>query len=96
MRHPKAVKTAKIAGVTGLVVTAFMTNSTGIAVLAIAVVIAFCWVLDDHDRAKRLTVLVSAWRHGAGTSPGRRTVAASRRRAVTTAPRAIGKPPATS
>ncbi|MEU0529214.1 hypothetical protein [Amycolatopsis tolypomycina] len=95
MRHPKAVKTAKIAGGTGLVVTTLMTNSTGIALLAIAVVIAFCWVLDDHDRAKRLTMLVSTWRHGTSTPLRRRTVATPRRRAATAASGAIEKPPVT-
>lgn len=73
-----------------------MTNWTGIALLAIAVVLAFCWVLDDHDRAKRLTVLVSTWRHGTSTAPRRRAVTTPRRRAVTIASRATGKARATS
>ncbi|MFB9686009.1 hypothetical protein ACFFTO_17575 [Amycolatopsis plumensis] len=79
------MKTVKVVGVSGLVVTVAMRDWTGIALVVVAIIVAFCWVLDDHDRAKRLTLLVSTWRHGTSTPP--------RRRAVSTVPRT--KPPAT-
>jgi hypothetical protein len=93
VKHPKAVK---IVGVGGIVVTALMTDWTGVALLVIAIILALCWVLDDQDRAKRLALLVSTWRHGTSTPQRRRAVTTPRRRAVTADPRTIEEPPATS